>query len=553
MGLRGPGAGRRRRTIEEAPKRDRRFPWKAKGLTRAQRVIKFVEWLPVTKGIKRGKRVKLLPSQREFIEQVYATDKTGKRKVSLAITSEPKGNGKSSLVSYLSLCHLLGSEADERGAVYSASIDRGKAGIIYDEMRAIVLRVPEFARRVNIVDFNKKMVVLEGDGFDSTFEALSADARRSQGLAPSFWAYDELGEAPDGALISVLMESEGKRAETLGIVLSTQAESDDHPLSRLIDDALTGADPSVYLQLHAAPPDADPFDDETIKACNPAYGKFLDLKAIQRSRDRARRIPSLESSYRRLRLNQRVPADPEARLVTASVWKDCGAPVDRAALRGRRCFGGLDLSLKHDLCSLVLAFPTDDLQPTYDVLAHFWTPLGQLEARQPAERERFREWIKAGHLTGISGPVVQFSHVAGEIARLADEFQIMQIAYDRWRIDLVKQELGNINLDLPLVEFGQGHSKPMATAIEFFTGLALTGRIRGGAHPVLTASIVNAIVTPDKAGNQMIDKPKSNRRGPVRVDGAIALMMALGTARGYVPPKPPPNIAAYLDDPVMVI
>src|SRR5690606_11262738 len=105
---------------------------------------------------------------------------------------------------------------EERGAVYAASIDRGKAGILYEEIKAIILRVPEFAARVNIVDFHKRITVLEGDGFDSTFEALSADARRSQGLSPTLWAYDEAGESPDDGLAKVLLESEGKRDHTLG-------------------------------------------------------------------------------------------------------------------------------------------------------------------------------------------------------------------------------------------------------------------------------------------------------------------------------------------------
>ena len=40
--------------------------------TRAERVIAFLEFLPITKGILRGKRMQLLPHQREFIERVYA-------------------------------------------------------------------------------------------------------------------------------------------------------------------------------------------------------------------------------------------------------------------------------------------------------------------------------------------------------------------------------------------------------------------------------------------------------------------------------------------------
>ena len=435
--------------------------------------------------------------------------------------SEPKGNGKSGLVAGICLAGLLGPLAEERGAVYAASIDRGKAGILYEEVKAIILRVPEFAARVNIVDFHKRIQVLKGDGFDSVFEALSADARRAQGLSPTLWAYDELGEAPDGQLLSVLLESEGKRDHTLGIVLSTQAADDDHPLSRLIDDALTRADQSVYLQLHAAPPDADPWADETIKAANPAWGKFLDLDAVLKSRDRARRIPAYDAAYRRLRLNQRIDARSDERLVTASVWKQNAGAVDRAALGSKSAFGGLDLAGKHDLCAFTLVFP-DQIKP-------------------------------AGFIKLVPGDVITTSVVARDLAEIRREFDIKAIYYDRWRVDYLKSDLAEIGVELPMEPFGQGHSKAMAPAIEFLAECALSSRLRHGANPVLTASVSGAILTLDSSGNPKIDKPKSNRRGPVRIDGAVALTMALGAAKEYEPPPPKPSLEGMLRDPIMVI
>ena len=73
---------------------------------------------------------------------------------------------------------------------------------------------------------------------------------------------------------------------------------------------------------------------------------------------KAQRIPAFEARYRNLRLNQRVDPNTENRIVTASAsGKQCAVPVDREALRGRTCFGGLDLSGKHDLSALILVFP----------------------------------------------------------------------------------------------------------------------------------------------------------------------------------------------------
>src|SRR5580765_6016394 len=112
-------------------KRKRRLPWQKKGMSRVERVIAFLEFLPITKGIKLGSSLKLLPGQRRFIERVY-----GSTEVRLAVRSEPRGNGMTGLVAGLALCHLLAPEAELRGECYSAAVDRLQAGLIFNEMEA---------------------------------------------------------------------------------------------------------------------------------------------------------------------------------------------------------------------------------------------------------------------------------------------------------------------------------------------------------------------------------------------------------------------------------
>jgi phage terminase large subunit-like protein len=530
MGLRGPGATKLKMARAEASKSKRRLPWKAKGLDRVGRVKAFIEFLPITKGPLAGKRMKLLPGQMEFIRAVYGRQrKGGKRLIRLAIKSEPKGNGKTGLVAGLALCHLLGPESEKRGEVYSAAIDRQQAGIMFNEMEAIIAAVPEFAARVNCQRFLKKMEVLEGDGLGSIYEALSADARRAHGLSPSLWVYDELAQAKDRTLLDNLMQGMGKRAEALGIVISTQAPNDEHPLSQLIDDGLSAGDATMFVQLTCAPPEADPFDEKTWRDCNPALGVYLSVDEMREQAARAQRLPAFEPAFRNLRLNQRVDANVEARIVPPQVWKQCAGMVDREALRGRSCWAALDLSGKHDLTALVLVFPDDSDPPAFDILPFFWTPEGQLESRRPAERDRFKEWIARKFLIPVPGQTIRFGFVANELAKLDAEFDIREVAYDRWRIDDFKAELGEIGCEVPLEPFGQGF-KDMGPAVESFAEMALTSRLRHGGHPVLTAAVAGAILVSDPAGNQKFEKDKSHLSSAVRIDGAVALAMALRRA-----------------------
>ena len=57
------------------------------GLSRAERVIRFIETLPCTAGPLAGTTLRLRPWQKRFIRAVYRTDKAGNRLVRTAVLS----------------------------------------------------------------------------------------------------------------------------------------------------------------------------------------------------------------------------------------------------------------------------------------------------------------------------------------------------------------------------------------------------------------------------------------------------------------------------------
>jgi phage terminase large subunit-like protein len=502
-----------------------------------ERLMIFIEGLPVTKGIREGNTIDLLPLQRKFIEDVYRQHKD--RRVRIGVLSAPRGNGKTGFIAGLALAHLLGPAAEPRGEVYSAAIDRQQASLIFAEMVAVILAVPAFASRVNVQRFHKKLEVLEGVGAGSIYEALSSDSRRAHGLSPTMWAYDEFAQSKDRELFDNLQTAMGKRKRSLGIVISTQAPTDDHPLSQLIDDGLSGNDPSIKVRLLAAPMGAPPFSVKTIRSVNPAFGKFLLEDDVMAEADRARRIAAFEPAFRNLRLNQRVEADTEHRLIGPDVWKLGNVPMPPLEdFAGRECFVGLDLSAKHDLTAMVLAFPDGNSKdPSFDILLYAWTPLEAMDRRRPTEQEIFRQWLASGYLIGVPGPVVRYGFVAHELARVSQDYIVRQVAYDRWRIDDLRQELDAIGVmtgDIPLMEFGQGFAS-MGPAVEWFAELAKAGRLRHGGNPVLQAAVLNSITSIDPAGNMKFDKNKSAKIGSVRIDPAVAMVMALMAAKRVAP------------------
>lgn len=524
MALRGIGALTRAERDELRASLPDVFLWQLEGLSRAERVISFLEDLPITQGALVGQKLTLRPWQREWIEAVYATDTDGHRPVRTALLSVARKQGKTAIAAGLALCHLLGPEAEPRGEVYAAANDKNQAGKLFEEMAAIIRVVPHFAYRCNVTKFRKIIEVLEGDGDGSVFAALSADAETKHGLSPSFVVVDEYGQAKSAALFEALDTAQGARAEPLMVVISTQAASDDAPFSQLVDYGLKIErgeieDASFHGALFAAPLDADIYDPEVWKLANPALGDFRSLEDVARQAEQARRIPSKEHAFRNLILNQRV--DAHVRFLSASEWDANGGAVGPS--EGATCYGGLDLSASRDLTAFVLVFP--DHAGGYDVLAHFFLPADGLRERSEQDRVPYDQWARDGFLTAVPGPVIDPAYVAATVAEAAATYDIRAIAYDRWRIELFKKELAKTGAAVDLEPHGQGF-RDMAPAVDILERLVVERKLRHGAHPVLRMCAGNAVVTLDAAGNRKLDKGKANGR----IDGLVSLAMALTVA-----------------------
>ncbi|MBQ0708715.1 MULTISPECIES: terminase TerL endonuclease subunit [unclassified Ochrobactrum] len=542
MAIRGIGA----KPLSERGKLDERpvKPWEEPGLTRAGRVIAFLEDLPITAGKLAGTKMQLRPWQRDFIEDVYAEDGEGHRPVRTAVLSMARKNGKTQLAAGLALCHLMGPEAEPRGEVYSAALTRDQAAKLFQEMVAILQAHPELDDRANIIRFNKQIEVLFGDGAGSIYAALSADAGSKMGLSPSFVVYDELGSAPNRDLFDALDTATGARDNPLMVCISTQAAADHHVFSELIDygqkvQAGDIEDPSFHLTLYAAPQDADPWSREAWLAANPALGDFRSLDDVQRQAAQARLVPSKESAFRNLILNQRVSA--VSRFIHKAEWDRCREVPDLKALEGRECYGGLDLSGSRDLTAFVLAFPSDDR--SFDVLCQFFMPEANIVERSNEDRVPYDLWARQGFITLIPGSTIDPSFVAQYIMQATQKYAVQAVAYDRWRIEDLKRELGLFGGDVPLEPFGQGF-KDMSPAVDTLERHVAEKLLRHGSNPVLNMCAANGVVTRDPAGSRKLDKSKATGR----IDGLVALAMALQIAGRFEPEAMPACLLELMED-----
>lgn len=496
--------------------------------TRAERNIRWVETLcRIPEGRDVGKPVKLRAWQRDEIRKIYDNPAVTRR----AIVSFGRKNGKTALAAFLLLLHLCGPEARPNSQLFSAAQSRDQAAILFSLAAKTVRMSPELASVVVIRDTAKQLFCGE---LGTLYRALSAEASTAYGLSPVFIVHDELGQVrgPRSELYEALETATGAQDNPLSIIISTQAPNAGDLLSVLIDDAKTGADPRVVLSLYTAPDDADPFDAETIRMANPAFGDFQNADEVMAMAQDARRMPSREPEYRNLILNQRV--EMFSPFVSRSVWGACGGDVVKS-FDGLPIFGGLDLSSVSDLTAKVYIAP---IAGEWHVKPTFWLPGEGLREKSRADRVPYDVWAEQGHLRTTPGRTVDYEFVAATLYSDCERGDVRKIAFDRWNWRhlkpwLLKAGFSEAQLEGDAAIFdqmGQGYQS-MSPALRDLESDLLDGKMVHGNHPVLTMCAANAVVTSDPAGNRKLDKAKATGR----IDGMVALAMARAAAGTYEP------------------
>lgn len=495
-------------------------------LTRGERNIEWIErYCRIPEGRDVGQKVRLRDWQREEICKIY-DNPAGTRR---AIISFGRKNAKSTLAAFLLLLHLCGPESRPNSQLYSAAQSREQAAIIFGLASKVARMSPELNASVVVRDTAKQLACRERG---TLYRALSAEASTAYGLSPAFIVHDELGRVRGdrSELYDALETATGAQSEPLSIIISTQAPTDSDLLSKLIDDAVEGHDARTVISLYTAPIDDDPFTIETIRKANPALGDFLNEAEVLGMAEDARRMPSRENEYRNLILNQRV--EVSSHFISRLLWETCGAKPE--PLRDLPVFGGLDLSETRDLTALVL---TAKVRDVWQVHPTFWLPSEGLREKARLDRVPYDVWAKNGQLETIPGKSIDYEYVAKKLWQYFQEYNIRKIAFDRWNFNHLRPWLRNAGfkddvIDDKFVEFGQGFQS-ISPALRVLEGEILNGKLAHGNHPVLNMCMANVVVQKDPAGNRKLTKLKS----PGRIDGALALTMAMGVVPAEVARK----------------
>jgi phage terminase large subunit-like protein len=155
--------------------------------------------------------------------------------------------------------------------------------------------------------------------------------------------------------------------------------------------------------------------------------------------------------------------------------------------------------------------------------------------RKRVERDRvpYDVWIRHGLIEATEGNVIDYDIIRERIHEDAEQFQIREIAFDRWNATQLVTQLTSDGLQM--FPFGQGFASMSAPTKEL-EKLIVGRELAHGGNPVLRWMMSNVSVKQDPAGNVKPDKSKSTER----IDGIVALVMAIGRATLHTQPSASP-------------
>lgn len=499
---------------------------------KGQHVISYIEQFFVhIKGTKAGQPILLDPWQRFWTAVLYGWRRVGSglRRFTRTLEMVPRKNGKSTWKApqgaYLWMC-----DSEPGAEVYALGTTREQAMTVFkpalDNVKRWARLSAGIRRTVKVYDGrNQEQMILDGT---SLFRPLPANDDAMDGLNPSAILFDELHAQRSRGLWDVMESALGSRSQPLMSAISTAGYVLDGICTELLTyltQVLRGEvdDDDMFGYVYTIDEGDDPFAERTWRKANPGLGSSKQLSYMQGQARKAAQLPSARVNFLTKDLN--VWCGGAEGWFDMRIWDKCGKPFDPSVLRGRRCFGGLDLSSTTDLTALVLVFPPDDDMGEWYLIARFWAPRVRIEEHERDDRAPYMKWEAQGWLTATPGNVTDYEPVKAAVLDACSTYQVADLGFDPWNALQIANTL--MEKGVPMVQVPQ-NTQGMYPGAKLLERLVYGAQLRHGGNPVLRYCADNTSLLMDSNDNFRPDKRRSRPNG--RIDGISAACVAFSRA-----------------------
>lgn len=491
------------------------------------------------------------------------------RRFRRAYVEQGKGNGKSPLAGGVAMKSFV-ADGELSAEVYIAGARKEQAMIAFKDAVRMRDAAPLLRNRIGTSGRNPVWQMYHTPS-GSVMKPLAKDGAIS-GPRPNCAIIDEYHEHKTADMLEMLEAGFKSRQNPLLFIITNSGDDRGSPCAimhdfcaRIMRGETEGVDPlaadQTFAYICALDPGDDPLKDESCwKKANPLLGVTIKRDFLATAVAQARSMPSKQNKV--LRLNFCVWTDAADAWITRDMWDAVQSPaVTWAAMKGRRCYAGLDLSFTTDMSALALVFP--DTAGGYDALVKFWRPKEGLREASERDRVRYDLWAESGDIDLTEGKVIKLAPIADMLARAQQDFDLQAVAYDRYRLKELGDMLTDQGVTLPLIEHPQGFRRSTTTnpndprqkvdnplwmpnSCQEIENAIIETRIRIQPNPALTWNVASAVVREDPAGteNFIFDK----RRATGRIDGLVSLAMGVGAAKdvgGWTPPSSPWDVPGF--------
>lgn len=499
------------------------FEWRF-NQDRAERACRFLELLPHVKGKWSGSLLVLEPWQCFIFCNLFGWEhrQTYLRRFRRAFVFVPRKNGKTTISAGVGLL-MLTVEAEPGAEIYCGATSEDQANEVFRPAKAMAEKAEGFKDTYGVDTMKSSIFRETGLSF---FRKLIG--KPGEGQSPYCAIHDEYHEHATSEQVDSMDTGMGARQEPLQLIITTAGVDVSSPCKEFDDycrKILNGTlhDDRLFILQYTIDDKDDWEDFDVWKKANPNFGVSVSEDYLRGKLNEAKQRVSQQNTVRTKHLNQWMNAGTA--WMNMSIWRRCEDPTLRLTdFIGVPCFAALDLASKIDVVARIMLFPVDDL---FYVFGRYYLPSATIELPQ---NTHYQTWVKEGWITETDGARTDFRIVEADLKEDSDKYPIKELAFDpREASYLVANVMEWASFDCVEVPQGPAHiSEPMKE----LEAVIYDNKLRFNGDPVLTWMISNVVKKQSKTGAVKTYYP-SKQNDVNKIDGAVALIMALGRAMSF--------------------
>jgi phage terminase large subunit-like protein len=257
--------------------------------------------------------------------------------------------------------------------------------------------------------------------------------------------------------------------------------------------------------------------------CNPSLGVSIDIDSVRLEALAAKNSPSVEQTFRWLRLNQWVSLKRTGWL-PITLWDQTESDWTPQDLFGKRCYVGIDLSSKIDLTAISPVFPPQEGFADWRFFVDAWVPEENMLERVRRDHVQYDQWHRDGYLHVTPGSVVDYSILKDHLETLERQYRVEYYCGDPWHLGFLRQLMSRDVADrfIDIIQTMAGMSTGMGELERLFRA----GGISHPHNPLGRWSFGNVVPATDGNENK---KPMKNRSID-RIDPTVATINGMAGA-----------------------